>query len=178
MGIRMPILQILEIFCSLTLTNGILPEGCPGYGAGTRIGCESGDPLTFKTFEEFYDAFMRQYKYQINLCQEHMLVAERILAQEHQMPLFTMMTTDAIEKGEDVVAGGAILNSGPHYMLTGVADLGDSLEVIKKLVFDDKAITMEELLKAVTADFEGYEDIRHMCINVPKYGMTSMRLIC
>ena len=39
---------------SLTLTNGILPEGCPGYGAGTRIGCESGDPLTFKTFEEFY----------------------------------------------------------------------------------------------------------------------------
>lgn len=155
---------------SLTLTNGILPEGCPGYGAGTRIGCESGDPLTFKTFEEFYDAFMRQYKYQINLCQEHMLVAERILAQEHQMPLFTMMTTDAIEKGEDVVAGGAILNSGPHYMLTGVADLGDSLEVIKKLVFDDKAITMEELLKAVTADFEGYEDIRHMCINVPKYG--------
>ena len=45
-----------------------------------------------------------------------------------------------IEKGEDVVAGGAILNSGPHYMLTGVADLGDSLEVIKRLVFDDKQL--------------------------------------
>jgi Pyruvate-formate lyase len=155
---------------SLTLTNGILPEGCPGYGAGTRIGCESGDPTTFTTFEQFYDAFMRQYKYQIDLCQEHMLVAEKLLAEEHQMPLFTMMTTDAIEKGTDVVSGGAILNSGPHYMLTGVADLGDSLMAVKKLVYDDKVLTMEQLLEAVAAGFEGYEQIRQMCIHVPKYG--------
>lgn len=155
---------------SLTLTNGILPKGCPGYGAGTRIGCESGDPHTFKTFDEFYEAFMRQYKYQINLCQEHMLVAERLLAEEHQMPLFTMMATNAIEKGIDVVTGGAMLNSGPHYMLTGVADMGDSLEVVKKLVYDDKVISMDELLKAVEADFEGYEEIRQLCLNVPKYG--------
>ena len=163
---------------SLTLTNGILPEGCPGYGAGTRIGCESGDPLTFKTFEEFYDAFMRQYKYQINLCQEHMLVAERILAQEHQMPLFTMMTTDAIEKGEDVVAGGAILNSGPHYMLTGVADLGDSLEVIKKLIFDDKAITMEQLLKAVVLTLKDMKTSARCASMYRNTVMILMKLIC
>ena len=155
---------------SLTLNNGILPAKCPGYGAGTRIGCESGDPRTFKTFDELYNAFMIQYKYNIDICQEHMLVAESLLAQEHQMPLFTMMATDAIEKGVDVVNGGAILNSGPHYMLTGVADLGDSLEAIKKLVFDEKIITMDELLKAIDSDFEGYEEIRQLCINAPKYG--------
>ena len=155
---------------SLTLTNGVLPSGCPGYGAGMRIGCESGDPRTFETYEEFYQAFMRQYRYQINLCQEHMLIVEKILAEEYQMPLFTMMTTGAIEKGCDVVSGGAILNSGPHYMLTGVADMGDSLEAVKKLVYDDKTISMEQLLQAVDADFEGYEDIRQLCINAPKYG--------
>lgn len=155
---------------SLTLNNGCLPAGCPGYGAGTRIGCESGEPQTFKTFDEFYNAFMKQYKYNINLCQEHMLVAERILAEEHQMPLFTMMTSGAIEKGKDVVSGGAILNSGPHYMLTGVADLGDSLEVIKKLVFDDKKVTMEELLNAIEANFEGFEEIWQLCVDAPKYG--------
>lgn len=155
---------------SLTLTNGILPTGCPGYGAGTRIGCESGDPRTFQTFDEFYAAFMKQYKWQINLCQEHMLVAERLLAEEHQMPLFTMMATDAIEKGVDVMAGGAILNSGPHYMLCGVADMGDSLEAVKKLVYDDKVISMQQLLDAVAANFEGYEDIRNLCLDAPKYG--------
>ena len=156
---------------SLTLTNGILPEGCaPCYGAGTRIGCESGDPLTFQTYEEFYEAFKRQYRYQIDLCHEHMLVAEKILAEEHQMPLFTMMATDAVEKGMDVVAGGAILNSGPHYMLSGVADMGDSLAAVKKLVFDDKVITMKQLLDAVAANFEGYEDIRKLCLEAPKYG--------
>lgn len=155
---------------SLTLTNGILPEGCPGYGAGTRIGCESGDPLTFRTFDEFYDAFLKQFHYQIDLCHEHMLVAEKLLAQEHQMPLFTMMATGAIEKGKDVMDGGAILNSGPHYMLSGVADMGDSLEAVKKLVFEDRVITMEELLKAVAADFKGYEKIRALCLQALKYG--------
>ncbi len=155
---------------SLTMTNGILPKGCPGYGAGTRIGCESGDPRTFKTYDEFYEAFLRQYRYQIDLCQEHMLVAEKILAEEHQMPLFTMMTTGAIEKGKDVVSGGAILNSGPHYMLSGVADMGDSLMAVKKLVYDDKSVTMEQLLEALEHDFEGYEDIRQMCLDAPKYG--------
>lgn len=152
------------------LAHGILPKGCPGYGAGTRIGCESGDPRTFKTYDEFYEAFLRQYRYQIDLCQEHMLVAEKILAEEHQMPLFTMMTTGAIEKGKDVVSGGAILNSGPHYMLSGVADMGDSLMAVKKLVYDDKSATMEQLLEALEHDFEGYEDIRQMCLDAPKYG--------
>ena len=86
-----------------------------------------------------------------------------------------MMATNAIEKGIDVVAGGAMLNSGPHYMLTGVADMGDSLEVVKKLVYDDKVISMDELLKAVEADFEGYEEIRQMYQNME---IISMRLIC
>ncbi|MCR5666674.1 MAG: hypothetical protein K6G01_07560 [Eubacterium sp.] len=155
---------------SLTMTNGILPKGCPGYGAGTRIGAQSGDPTTFATFEEFYEAFKRQYRYQIDLCHEHMMVAEQLLAQEHQMPLFTMMSTGALEKGVDVVAGGAILNSGPHYMLSGVADMGDSLEAVKRLVYDEKKVTMEELVKALEADFEGYEEIRKMCLEAPKYG--------
>ena len=156
---------------SLTLTNGILPKGLTHcYGAGERIGAESGDPLTFKTFDEFYEAFMRQYRYQIDLCHEHMLVAEKILMEEHQMPLFTMMLTDAVEKGMDVTKGGAILNSGPHYMLSGVADMGDSLAAVKKLVFDDKVITMKELLDAVDADFEGYDEIRKLCLEAPKYG--------
>ena len=155
---------------SLALNNGVLPAGVPVYGAGQKVGCESGDPRTFQTFEEFYEAFMKQYKHMINLCWEHLLVAEKILGEECQMPLFTMMSTEAIEKGVDVVAGGAILNSGPHYMLSGVADMGDSLEAVKRLVFDEKVITMDELLKAIDADFEGYEEIRRLCLAAPKYG--------
>lgn len=155
---------------SVTLNNGVLPKGCPGYGAGTQIGYPTGDPRTFKTFEEFYDAVMRQFKYQIDECHAHLLVAEKITAEEHQMPLFTMMATGAIEKGVDIANGGAILNSGPHYMLCGVADLGDSLAAVKKLLYDDKTITMDELLKALDADFVGYEHIRQLCLDAPKYG--------
>lgn len=155
---------------SVTLNNGVLPKGCPGYGAGTQIGYPTGDPRTFKTYEEFYAAVLRQFQYQIDLCHAHLLVAEKITAEEHQMPLFTMMATGAIEKGVDIAAGGAILNTGPHYMLSGVADLGDSLAAVKKLVYDDKVITMDQLLKALDANFEGYEDIRQLCLSAPKYG--------
>ncbi|WP_278331728.1 pyruvate formate lyase family protein [Clostridium magnum] len=155
---------------SVTLNNGILPKGCPGYGAGTQIGYPTGDPRTFKTYDEFYDAILRQFKYQVDECHTHLLVAEKITAEEHQLPLFTMMATSAIEKGIDVCAGGAILNSGPHYMLSGVADIGDSLAAVKKLVYEDKVITMERLLEALEADFVGYEDVRQLCLNAPKYG--------
>lgn len=155
---------------SVTLNNGVLPKGCPGYGAGTLIGYPTGDPRDFKTYDEFYEAVLRQFKYQVDECHKHLLVAERLTAEEHQMPLFTMMATGAVEKGIDINSGGAILNSGPHYMLSGVADIGDSLAAVKKLVYDDKVITMDQLLKAIEADFVGYEDIRQLCLDAPKYG--------
>jgi len=42
----------------------------------------------------------------------------------------------------------------------GAADLGDELAAIKKLVFEDKAVSMSELLDALDANFEGKEDLR------------------
>ena len=48
--------------------------------------------------------------------------------------------------------------------------MGDSLAAVKKLVYDDKVITMKQLLDALEADFEGYDDIRRLCVEAPKYG--------
>ena len=52
----------------------------------------------------------------------------------------------------------------------GFATLIDSLTAVKKLVFEDKVITMDELLKALDADFEGYEVLRQQLLNAPKFG--------
>jgi formate C-acetyltransferase len=51
-------------------------------------------------------------------------------------------------------------------------DTADSLMAIKKLVFDDKKLTMSELLDVLDSNFEGKkgEEIRQMCIRQPKYG--------
>ena len=71
--------------------------------------------------------------------------------------------------------GGAVYDfCGPLYM--GIANTGNSLAAIKKLVFDDKVLSGEDLLHALNTDFEDMttsptgEEIRHMCLKAPKYG--------
>ena len=49
-------------------------------------------------------------------------------------------------------------------------DAGDSLTAIKKLIFDEKRITMDQLCKALEKNFEGYDDLRQMLLKVPKFG--------
>ena len=61
-------------------------------------------------------------------------------------------------------------NFGPGVVWSGLATYADSMAAIKKLVFDDKKYTLEELNKALVADFEGYDQVRSDCLDAPKYG--------
>ena len=82
-----------------------------------------------------------------------------------------MCVEGPMEKGLDVMYKGAKYNVGPGMESTGAADLADSMAAIKKFVFDEKRITMDELITALEANFEGYENLRQMLINgAPKYG--------
>lgn len=155
---------------SVTLNNGVLPKQCPGFGAGTVIGKRTGDPLTFDTFDKLYDAVVDQFRYQTDLCHAHMLVIEKLIAEEHQMPLSSMLLTGSIEAGIDANSGSSLHPTGPAYDLSGIADLADSMIAMKHLIYDEKKITMQQLLEALDADFVGYEDIRKMCLDAPKYG--------
>ena len=67
-------------------------------------------------------------------------------------------------------AGGARFNFGPCIATAGATDVGDSLAAIKKLVFDEKKISMTELLDALTKNFEGYESLREELLGAPKFG--------
>ena len=77
-----------------------------------------------------------------------------------------------MEHGLDVMnKGSSYYFAGPGLLATGIADLADSMAAVKKLVYEDQEITMDELLKALEADFEGYEDLRLKLVNgAPKYG--------
>jgi formate C-acetyltransferase len=81
-----------------------------------------------------------------------------------------LLTDDCLARGLDLTAGGA------RYNFTGVQGVGvaivaDSLAAIDLLVFDEKRLTMEELLAALDTDFQGQEPLRQMLLNkAPKYG--------
>ncbi len=84
----------------------------------------------------------------------------------------SILTDDCIGRGLPANAGGALINVGPGLAVEGGwATVADSLAAIKKLVFEEKRITMAELLQALKDNFEGHEVIQQMLINdAPKFG--------
>ncbi len=155
---------------SLVMNNGVFPKGVDGWGAGTLMGVKTGDPSEFKNFDEFMDAIKIQLRYQIRQPHADLLVAEKLHSEEYQLPTFTILTRGAVERGVDVVSGGARVNIGPAHECIGVADLADSLSAVKMFVFEKKEISMDNLCRALDADFEGYEIIRQKLRQAPKYG--------
>jgi formate C-acetyltransferase len=91
-------------------------------------------------------------------------------AEQRPVPLASSLTDDCLARGLDLTAGGARYNfTGVQGV--GVATVGDSLAAIDWLVFDQKRVTMDQLLAALDADFEGQEELRQMLLNkAPKYG--------
>ena len=82
----------------------------------------------------------------------------------------SIMYEGCMEHGRDVSAGGAMYNFGPGVVWSGLATYADSMAAIKKLVYDDKKYTLEELNTALKANFVGYEQLRKDCLDAPKYG--------
>ena len=137
-----------------------------------KVSVETGDPVTFSTYERFERAFMDQLEYvTYNSCSsantwQHM----RAVFQPH--PLRSCLIEGCLEKGRDYRNGGPLYNHG-QILAEGIADAGDSLYAIKKLIYTEKKYTMSELIDALRSDFEGYEQLHHDFRNCEKFGNDS-----
>ncbi|MBR5232578.1 MAG: hypothetical protein IKW03_00060 [Clostridia bacterium] len=136
---------------------------------GEKISIETGDPRTFEIYEHFERAFIEQLEFvTYNACSsanrwQHM----RGLFQPH--PLRSCLIEGCLEKGRDYRNGGPLYNHG-QILAEGIADTGDSLYTVKKLVYDEKKYTMAELIEALDEDFVGYEKLHHDFKNCEKFG--------
>ena len=81
--------------------------------------------------------------------------------------LSSLFIKGCIESGKSVTKGGGLMLSGFNIM--GMTCVIDSLSIIKQFVFDEKTVTMETLLSALNANWEGYSDLRHMIISKGKF---------
>ncbi|TQQ85471.1 glycyl radical protein [Peptacetobacter hominis] len=156
----MNIPKILEI----TLNNGF------DKYTGKQIGLQTGDPREFKTYEELFDAFKKQLHYMVDVKVRGNAVIEKICAEHMPCPLMSSIVDDCIEKGKDYQRGGARYNTR-YIQGVGIGTITDSLAAIKYNVFDKKKFDMDTMLKAMEANFEGYEAELNMVKNkTPKYG--------
>ncbi len=144
-----------------------------GLDANANLtGMQTGDPRAFKSFEELYDALMKQHQFVT-----HRIFWLAAIAREEQAKhvRFPFLSTMGIQRCMDL--GQDLLIPDPDCSMFGISDraiidVADSLIAIKRLVFDAKKFTMDELLNALDSNFDGKhgEEIRQMCLAQPKYG--------
>lgn len=146
------------------LTNGI--SRC----YGRRMGLETGDPRRFESFEEVQRAFQKQVAYMRRIRTISTNIEEKIAAELSPTVYESALIEGCIEKGLTRESGGAHYNFNTGVVGAGAADAGDSLTAIKKLVFEDKKLTMGQLCDALEKNFEGHDEIRQMLQRAPKFG--------
>ena len=123
-----------------------------GVDKGVQIGPRTGEVEEFTTFDEFYDAYKKQMKYQIELLVNADNSIDVAHAERCPLPFLSCMVDDCMKRGKTVQEGGAVYNfTGPQGF--GIANMADSLYAIKKLVYEEKAFSITELKKALAANY-------------------------
>jgi formate C-acetyltransferase len=137
---------------------------------GEVIGPKTGEIKEFDTFEKFYEA----YKTQVKWLSDKAIECNNLFGVTHRYvrptPYLSSLVQGCMDKGKDVVDGGAKYNSS-GCALIGLTDVVDSLMAVKKLVYEEKRATFEELIDALKNDFEGHDALHARIMNkVPKFG--------
>ncbi len=138
---------------------------------GRQLGAHTGDPTTFTSTEDVKEAYLKQIRYLMDkLIQLHM-IGEEMRCRYAKKPLASPYMDGCIERAmstTDFTAYGTY--NSPEIQTIGAINVADSLTALKKLVFDEKKVTMAEMVEAFHNNWQGKEGLRQMCFNVPKYG--------
>lgn len=161
-----------------TATNGIslmalfeaaLNEGGRYISGWKRVGAATPPASSFKTFEDVKKAFVEQLSYAVDQCVRAAYLKDQVIADHYPLPLLSSTIEGCVESGEDITRGGARYS---HGCITNgsVATVANSLAAVRWAVFDQKMLTMEDLVKHLRNNFREAEGLRQMLINAPKYG--------
>ncbi|EOC1346065.1 formate C-acetyltransferase/glycerol dehydratase family glycyl radical enzyme [Cronobacter turicensis] len=126
----------------------------------------------FSHFSEVMDAWDRQIRYYTRKSIEIECVVDTVLEENAHDILCSALVDDCIERGKSIKQGGAKYDwvSG---LQVGIANLGNSLAAVRRLVFEQGVVTQPQLAQALNDDFSGLtgEQLRQRLINsAPKYG--------
>jgi len=142
------------------------------------------DPEKIGSMEDLFEAFAENYRLVIHRLVRIANIADALYKEWAPRPFLSAVIDDCLERAQDV----RDWNYMPDYRdvtLFGLNTVADSLTAIKKVVFDDKKITMKQLVEALNNNWKGYEEIRQMCLRAPKFGndddyadLTSSQVAC
>ena len=124
-----------------------------GMDKGEMVGIPTGDVTQMKNFDEFFDAYKKQMEYCISLLVNADNAIDVAHAERCPLPFLSCMIDDCLKEGKSVQEGGAVYNfTGPQGF--GIANMADGLFAIRKLVYEDKKVSMKELKEALAWNYD------------------------
>ncbi len=159
----------------MALTGGrdMLPYADPAFGKPEKIrqdGPATGDARKFISWEQFWQAYARQTEHIVNRCVDLYEAAETVRARYAPTPYLSCLVEGCAAKARDITRGGAEINFVTLEAVTFGTTV-DSLLAVKYLVFDEKHCSMDDLLQALRANWQGFERLQAKArFKAPKYG--------
>jgi formate C-acetyltransferase len=152
--------KILEV----ALHDGVDPR------TGRLIGARTGDPRSFRNFDDLFEAFRCQLRHFVDIKVAGSQFIEQLFARDMPAVFLSVLIDDCIRKGRDYNAGGARYNTS-YIQCVGTGTITDSLSAIRQHVYAQGGVSMAELLAALAADFAGQDGLRRkLAEETPRYG--------
>ena len=136
---------------------------------GQRSGEATGDPRSFSSYDDVWQAFLAQLDALVAGTVREVVDTVNDRSTIAPVPLLSALIDGAISSRHDLTAGGAKFRTF-GMLAEGVPHTIDSLTAIKKVIFEEGRASMQELCDALDANFEGYTQLRSWLLAAPKYG--------
>ncbi|UCB44089.1 MAG: hypothetical protein JSV77_05500 [Dehalococcoidales bacterium] len=157
---------IVPLVFDVFMHNGIDPN------TGDQVGLQTGDPESFETFNDFMKAFKTQLGYFMSMAAEEHNILLKHLSYLQASPIASILFADAIKEGKDICNRTLPFENGACLNAVGMINVADSMAAVKKLVFEEKEVTMKELKDALSKNWQGngYGELRKLFLAAPKFG--------
>lgn len=154
------------IHLPMCLNSALGIENLAMYG---HIGEARIDPAKLSSMEELFEATMENFKW---ISQRLVLianVADAFYQEYTPRPFLSSVLDESIDRAQDCRDWNYVLDYR-DLVVTGTNNVADSLAAIQQLVFEEKKLSIEEMIEALKNNWQGYENIRKMCLQAPKFG--------
>jgi len=137
---------------------------------GEQWGAPTPDPRTFKSLDDLMEAYLEQARFFFQRFSTIEKTSRNLYAKYLPRPFYSAVLDGCIEKGLDTRQWAYPSPVHDFVVMIGPTNVADSITAIKKVVLEDRTVTMDELLQALAANWQGFEPIRQMMLAAPKYG--------
>ncbi len=146
------------------LSQGVNPM------TGEQVGARTPDPLTFQSADDVMEAYLEQVRFAFNRLCTVQNVCQTLYEKYLPRPFYSALLDGCIERGQDCRKWGYPSAVSDFCIILGPSNVADCIAAVRKVVFEDRKVSMKTLLEAMAANWEGYEEVRRLMLHAPKYG--------